>query len=392
MTNTPAQLDNNIDIAKELYKRNIELFKERRRTEELLYRVSEAIYAADEKCTITLFNHTLSKMLNINTEDALGKNVSEIVKLIDNDEEEIDVTDFCKKDQDLSEYPKSAILIAPNKNYYVHVKVSLIDTKTEGIEYLVTMSDVTQEKELENEKDEFISITSHELKTPMSIIKSYIWMLQSGRGGDLNEKQRKYIDKAMKGTDRMINLINDMLKISRMEQGKLEFKFEYIGLATIIKETLEEFELLINEKELYLNLDLDDSVSKVYSDKGKVVEILMNLVSNATKYTDKGGITIKLENAGNDFVRLSVHDTGRGISTEESDRLFKKFQRLDNSYETMAKAGGTGLGLYIIKMYMSNLGGSIGVESEGLGKGSMFWITLPTKSHLTKEKGLHSRL
>ena len=241
-------------------------------------------------------------------------------------------------------------------------------------------------------KDEFISITSHELKTPMSIIKSYLWMMQSGKGGKVTKKQSEYIDKAMQGADRMISLISDILNISRMEQGRLEFTFEYIDLAKLITSIMDEFKFKISEKGLELNLELNKNLPPIYSDKNKVIEIIMNLVNNATKYTDNGSITIKLEMVTANFVRFSVTDTGRGISKDESNMLFKKFQRLDNSYETVAKAGGTGLGLYIVKMYIGNLGGSIGVESEGLGKGSTFWITLPTNSDLTKKGGQFARL
>lgn len=393
MPDSPAVQINpqDIELAQELYKRNLELFKERRRFEELLYRISEGIYATDEKYNVTIFNHTLEIMTGIKAQDAIGKNVADLVHLTEDDGTPIDIISYTDPSQNQDSITKYAIMQNGDKTYYVHIKASLIETKTEGREFLVTISDVTQEKELEKEKDEFISITSHELKTPISIIKSYLWMLESGRGGGMTEKQLLYISKASKGTDRMINLINDMLKVSRMEQGRLEFTYEMIDIKKTIEDTTDEFRLILDQKKLDLKMDLQETKG-VYTDKSKMIEILMNLISNATKYTDAGSIIIKLEPYNEDFAKISVKDTGRGISEDETKKLFQKFQRLDNSYETMAKAGGTGLGLYITKMYMNNLGGSIGVESEGLGKGSTFWILLPFNQETIKKGGQEARL
>ncbi len=393
MSDTPAVQINpqDIELTQELYKRNLELFKERRRFEELLYRISEGIYATDENYNITIFNHTLEIMTGVKAQDAIGKNVASLIQLTEDDGTPIDIIKYTDPSQNQDTVTKYAVLKNGNKTYYVHIKASLIETKTEGREFLVTISDVTQEKELEKEKDEFISITSHELKTPISIIKSYLWMLESGRGGSMTEKQMLYISKASKGTDRMINLINDMLKVSRMEQGRLEFSYEQIDIKKTIEDTTDEFKLILDQKHLELKMELQETKG-VYTDKAKIIEILMNLISNATKYTDEGFIQIKLEPYNNDFAKISVKDTGRGISEEETKKLFQKFQRLDNSYETMAKAGGTGLGLYITKMYMNNLGGSIGVESEGLGKGSTFWILLPFNQETIKKGGPEARL
>ena len=218
MPDTPAVQINpqDIELTQELYKRNLELFKERRRFEELLYRISEGIYATTEDFNITIFNHTLEIMTGVKAQDAIGKNISSILQLTSDDGKPIDILKYTDPTQNQDAQASYAVIKNGNKTYYVHVKSSLIETKTEGKEFLVTITDVTQEKELEKEKDEFISITSHELKTPISIIKSYLWMLESGRGGSMTEKQMLYISKSSKGTDRMINLINDRLKCSRM--------------------------------------------------------------------------------------------------------------------------------------------------------------------------------
>ncbi len=385
MADTTAQENTILDsetIAKELYKRNVELHKERKRTEELLYRVSEAIYAVDEFCRITLFNHALEKLLHVKSAEVLGKHIADVVTLTDEEGNLLDITQYCRfiKTADLPKLPPLAILKTPNKDRYVHIKISPIETDMGYKEHLVTMSDVTREKELEKTKDEFISITSHELKTPMTIIKSYLWMLQSEKGGVLNEKQKDYIEKAVKGTERMINLINDILNISRLEQGRMEFKLEEIDIEEFMHDIYDELEIKTKEKNLYFKLDIKD-VKKIYADRQKLREIIINLAGNSVKFTESGGITIRIApTLDNDFAKISVIDTGPGIEKEQLDKLFQKFHRIDSSYQTMAETGGTGLGLYIVKTYTQKMKGMVGVASEGLGKGSTFWVTLPLHS------------
>ncbi len=372
-------------LAKELYKRNLELHTERKRTEELLYRVSEAIYATDEKCNLTLFNHTLETLLEKQASEVLGKPVAEILKLTDVKGTPLDVNAFCtikgdgaKEENNI--VPPLAILKTTKKDHYVHIKISTIEFDLGTKEYLVTMSDVTHEKELEKTKDEFISITSHELRTPMSIIKSYLWMLQSGKGGSLTEKQQEYIEKAVRGTERMIALIGDMLSISRMEQGKIDFKHEQFDTKEFFTEIGEELNVKAKEKNLTLSFQLADTIKTLFTDRQKLQEIIVNLVGNAIKFTEIGGIAVKLEPiSDNKFVKITITDTGVGIDPEEIGKLFHKFQRIDNSYKTVAESGGTGLGLYIVKLYVEKMGGEVGATSAGFGKGSTFWVTLPNQ-------------
>src|SRR3989339_201595 len=201
---------------------------------------------------------------------------------------------------------------------------------------------------LDKTKDDFMSVASHELRTPMTIIKSYLWMLRNGKAGDLNPKQQEYLLKTANSTERMINLINDMLNISRIEQGRMKFTVKRIDICKRVM---------------------------VYTDEDKIKESIINLLGNALKFTKQGGITVSTEEEGN-FVKVKVTDTGAGLSTEDQQRLFKKFGRLDNSYQTVAESGGTGLGLFIVKTYIEKMGGEVGVYSAGTNKGSTFWITI----------------
>lgn len=203
-------------------------------------------------------------------------------------------------------------------------------------------------------------------------------MLQEQKGGELNEKQKGYLNKAMRGAERMVALINDMLNVQRIEQGRMEFRIEKVEVLPILEEVKEELEIKAKEKQLALNLINDNAPQFVYADRQKFREVLINLVGNSVKYTDQGKIDIIISNQDNKYLLFSVKDTGRGIEKDDVNKLFHKFQRLDSTYRTIAESGGTGLGLYIVKLYMSSMGGSVGVESEGKDKGSTFWATFPT--------------
>lgn len=363
-------------IAEEVYKKNVELLEERRRTEQLIYWVSELIFAVDDNYKITLFNHTAEKLLKKSADEVMGADANDIVKLQTEKGQFINIKDFTFQGDPKKGFLDSVLLITPDQKYYVNVKTSVIqlqDTK----ECLVTLVDITKETQLDKTKDDFISITSHELRTPITIIKSYLWMLDQGKGGDLNEKQKMYLSKAIRGAERTLNLVNDTLNLARIEQGKIVFRIEQVNLKQFFDEVMEEFKIKTDEKNLYLKLDMSNDTPETYADRSKLREIIINFLGNSIKFTQEGGLTIKTEIFEKNFVKVSVIDTGKGISRENIPSLFSKFGRLDNSYQTIAESGGTGLGLFITKNLVEKMGGQVGAWSEGVGKGSVFWFTSP---------------
>jgi len=225
-------------------------------------------------------------------------------------------------------------------------------------------------------KDEFLTVASHELRTPMTIVKSYLWMLEKQKAGRLNAKQQEYLGKALEGTQRMIALINDMLDISRFEQKKVTFDLRQINVCDIIKESISNFE--IESKQKGLKVEFEKSCQEIYvdADEIKLRDVITNIFSNAIKFTKEGGISLGVEDE-DEFVKIYIRDTGSGIDPKDLDKLFHKFARIDNSYTIASDVGGTGLGLYIVKLYIEGMGGRVGAYSEGLGKGSTFWFTLP---------------
>lgn len=233
-------------------------------------------------------------------------------------------------------------------------------------------------KLLDQIKDEFVSIASHELRTPMTAIKSYLWMvLKKPQTGDkLSTKTSEHIERAYQSTERLINLVNDMLDVSRIEAGRIELKPVTTNLKALIEDVYHEVEAKAEQSHLSVKLDIAPDLPTIKVDPDKIHQVLLNIIGNALKFTPaKGKITITAKQI-DEKIHVAVADTGKGISSEDQEKLFKKFGRLEHSLVSVAEAGGTGLGLYITKQLVEFHGGDIWVKSE-LGKGSTFEFTLP---------------
>lgn len=227
-------------------------------------------------------------------------------------------------------------------------------------------------KELDVLKNEFVSVASHELRTPMTAIKSYLRMALDWKGGQLMEKQRFFIDRAYQSVDRLIKMVNDMLNISRIESGKLTIHIQSLDLKKLIQEVVEEVKPRANELGLHVDFHYDKSIPTVAADTDKIKEVIFNLVGNAMKFTNKEGtISISLKRK-DDMVIVKIIDTGVGLDPEDLSKLFRKFGLLPGSYTTNQTAQGTGLGLYICKSIIDLHEGTISATSEGKGKGTEF--------------------
>lgn len=371
-------------ITEQIYKKNVELLEERRRSEQLLSSVSEIVFAVDINLNITLFNETAEKYFNLHEDAVLSKNADEIIKLKTDKGVTIRAEEYCFQGNPSKAFMSGVILETFQRDIYVNVKTSVVVRDESQSECVVTMVDITKEKQMDKMKDEFISITSHELRTPITIIKSYLWMLSSGRGGTLTDKQKEYLNKAVSGSERMLALINDTLNVARIEQGRITLKVEEIKLSDFLVEFGDDFKIKTEEKGLYLKPDVAPDLWPIYADREKLREVFVNFLGNSAKFTDSGGITIKAYNADSGFVKIEITDTGKGIKQEDLGRLFNKFGRLDTNFSTIAEVGGTGLGLYITKSLVEKMGGKVGVASEGLGKGSTFWFLIPAEDPNSK--------
>lgn len=231
--------------------------------------------------------------------------------------------------------------------------------------------------EIDKTKSEFISIASHQLRTPLTSIKGFSSLLMEGSYGRLSREQRETIEKIYVSNERLIMLVEDLLNISRIERGKIQYEYEDVNLEELAKNVLSIMRIQAKNKHLYIKFKNEaKDLPPVKADLKKIAEVIGNLVDNAIKYTLKGGVTVTLARK-NDFARISVSDTGIGISQDEIDSLFEKFVR--GRDVNKLHTGGTGLGLYVVKKIVEAHEGKVWVESPGLDKGTTFIMELPIK-------------
>ncbi len=233
-----------------------------------------------------------------------------------------------------------------------------------------------QLQELDRLKDEFVSLASHELRTPMTAIKGSLSTILEGYVGEVSPQAKEFLNAAYSENDRLIRLINNLLNISRIEAGRFTFTVTKVDLDKLITEVVRNLQPAATERHIYLKYEKVGSLFTVFADEDKVKEVVINLVGNATKFTHKGGITVKTVVKDN-MIITSVTDTGSGIAKEDQELLFKKFSQVGRDYAR--PMGGTGLGLYISKQIVEGLKGRIWLEST-LEKGTTFYFSLPIVS------------
>ena len=227
-------------------------------------------------------------------------------------------------------------------------------------------------KEVDNLKDDFISMASHELRTPLTVIRGYAENLSDS--GDMNEDQKKSVDRIDIAAQQLDTLVNDMLDVSRIEQGRIEVSLEALKVNEFVSDIVSGFVKPAEDKglKLILNNELEDGIS-IAADTAKFRQVIVNLIGNAIKYTKEGDVKVNLAIVNND-VTIRVSDSGIGMSGEEQKSLFKKFYRVKNEETTQIR--GTGLGLWITKKIVELMNGKIMVESIK-GVGTHFIISFP---------------
>jgi len=235
-----------------------------------------------------------------------------------------------------------------------------------------------QLRELDKAKDEFISMASHQLRTPLTAIKGYLSMLLEGDAGEIKVSQYDFVNEAFSGANRMVGLINDLLNVSRMETGRFFLEPVEVDLERVVQEEIKQLGNHAKEKKLYLKFEKKGKIPKIWADETKIRQVVMNFIDNALYYTTSGGVTVTLS-ADAKNVQLEVSDTGIGVPKVQQSNLFTKFYRADNARHV--RPDGTGLGIYLAKRVIADHGGEVIFHSQE-GKGSTFGFKFPIKSNL----------
>lgn len=231
-------------------------------------------------------------------------------------------------------------------------------------------------KELDKQKTEFVSFATHQLRSPLTAMKGYASLILEGDYGELNNDLRMAIERIQDSSNTLTTVVDDYLNISRIELGTMKYSHKKVDFNELVSDILGELMPTIEKTGLSFSYTADKKQSyPIYADRDKFKQVILNLVDNALKYTQKGSIALTLEKKPNRTMLLTIKDTGIGIPEKLLPKLFEKFIRAENAHEVNIR--GTGLGLYVAKEIIKAHGGKIWAESEGEGKGSQFYIEMP---------------
>ncbi|NMB40265.1 MAG: PAS domain-containing protein [Parcubacteria group bacterium] len=340
---------------------------ERNKTMAIIENLTDGVILLNKKKQIEIINSPATELFNIGKKEAIGKcfvdlldieNIPEIKKIL------ID------KDRIRNIYREE---VATLDSLHLEITSVLLKDEIEEKGFLIIIHDVTKEKLIEKMKTEFVSVAAHQLRTPLSAIKWTIRMILDGDVGEISEEQRELLEQTYISNERMIRLINDLLDVSRIEEGRLLYNQEDAQMEDVLDSVVENSQEMIRNKNVVLEINKKET-PKVRIDKEKIGVVIQNLLENAVKYTEPGGkIKITLDNDEKNVI-FKIEDSGVGIPKSQQDRIFTKFFRAENV--TRMETDGTGLGLYTIKNIVRAHKGQIWFESEE-NKGTTFYFTIP---------------
>ncbi|WP_274964242.1 two-component system histidine kinase PnpS [Tepidanaerobacter syntrophicus] len=344
------------------------LKEETDKTRAVLASMAEGLIAVDQNCHVVMMNFAAEKLFKIRQEETLGKHLLEVLR-------NRELHDLINEVLKTRKGSTREIKINTYDERIFWINVVPID-KENNLGAVAVMRDITELKRLEKMKSDFVSNVSHELKTPLTSISGFAETLLDG--AYKSEENCRYFLRIIKQeTDRMTRLINELLYLSRIEKPDFSIPKRPVNIASVVNKAVKLLQKNIDDKGHLLNLRLPENLGPVTGDEDSVLEIIINLLDNAIKYTPEGGnITVEIEDES-DFISISVADNGIGIAGDELERIFGRFYRVQGPGIT--SASGTGLGLAVVKHLVESLNGKISVESQ-LGKGSTFKVSLPKYS------------
>lgn len=344
--------------------------------------IGDGLIAIDSQGIIKLINPSAQNITGWPAQEAISLNYKSVIKLLNKDGSDLAETNnpidkALNYNQQLRDN-SLGLLTKGNKKLLISLVVSPIGEAGSGV--IIVIRDITKEKAEEREQAEFISTASHEMRTPVASIEGYIGLAMNPQTAQIDIRARDYLIKAHQSAQHLGQLFQDLLDISKADDGRISNNPVIINLVPFLESIVQNFQAKAKEKNIRLiyqpkenDLNTKNIVPRysVNLDAGHLREIIDNLIDNAIKYTTQNGeVTINIEAVG-DQVMISVKDSGIGISTEDIPHLFQKFYRIDN--KDTREIGGTGLGLYLCRRLTEIMGGRIWVKSS-LGNGTTFFV------------------
>lgn len=375
-----------LNITDDLSKEKIKLEKEKTKDEAILGSIGDGVVVTDNYGKIIMMNKSAEEMLN--SKSAVGKNFFNVWSVEDENGHKVP-TDKRPIQLALSSTRTTTTTTTTGPQYYcvrkdgtkfpVAITVSPVILEGKIIGAAHVFRDITKAKEIEKVKSEFVSIASHQLRTPLGITK---WHLEAIKEESCFKNASKttltYLNEIYNSNERLISLVRSLLSVSRIDQGQIKDNPQNTDIAQLIKDTVKEMNLLATTKNIRLDLVIKpNGLPTMFIDPLRLHEVIENLIANAIEYNiPSGSVEVIVDKKKDDMLLISVKDTGVGLSEKDQKKLFTKFFRSEKA--VLKNPDGSGLGLYVVKSYIEAWGGKVFVESQE-GKGSTFTITIPFK-------------
>ncbi|MFH1782899.1 MAG: ATP-binding protein [Candidatus Omnitrophota bacterium] len=353
-----------------VWKRYNKVLTEKKDTEAVIRSIAEGLVVVDAEGNVIMMNPAAESLLGVSKKDKIGKPVAEdmkneqLVSLMrsgsENKKREIEII---SKEDETKRIVRSSSAIIENENGQTVGMVSVL-------------SDITKQRELEDLKTKFVANVTHELRTPLTIVKNSINMLIEENIANLTKNQKEFMELAKRNISRLGILIDDLLDLSKIEAGKMEFKRELMDIGPVMEDAVNNFIVWADKKSIKLEKFVQKSIPKVNIDVGRINQVLTNLISNSVKFTPNNGkidVEAVYRKESNE-VEVSVRDSGIGINKEDLPKVFDRFYQIGE--RTSGDINGTGVGLSIAKEMVEMHGGRIWAESKK-GQGTKFIFTLP---------------
>jgi signal transduction histidine kinase len=372
------------DLEMKVKERTTELHAEQAKLRASIEGMALGFLFVDTSGKLIIHNHAVEKVLtgikldSVQTIDSAlsGTDLADSVKQVENSHRDVEIENIIWREKTLH------FFLAPVSLEAAHNR--------EILGTVILIENITEAKALERSKDEFFSIASHELRTPLTVIKGNASMLRDMYSDQMKDvSMAEMVDDIHESSNRLIAIVNDFLDVSRLEQGKIVFRPSEFDIANVIDAVVYEMRPILESKHIYLKADTikPGDFPSLWADMDRTKQVVYNLVGNAAKFTDKGGITITVKRIGSKL-RVMIKDTGRGIPLDKQSLLFRKFQQAGESLLTRDTTRGTGLGLYISKIMVQSMGGDISLDSSVAGDGSSFSFTLPMATPALKKQAI----
>ncbi len=365
-----------------------ELSQVANKSEIVINAIADGVIAIDGQGVIQLINPAAQEIIGWGKQDALKLDYKSVLKLLDTKGQPVDETSDPVQQvlHTNSSVVNNDLTLQTNSGRKLLVSVLASPVGQTGAGAIIVFRDITNEKKEEREQAEFISTASHEMRTPVATIEGYLGLALNPATATIDARAVGYLQKAQESVRHLGQLFQDLLDISKVEDGRMKNNPKVVNLIEFTAEIVNNFQTRSKEKNLVLffkpsaQRESVQRVNPVYYvdvDNDHLQEVLSNLVENAVKYTKQGNVTVDVT-GDNEHVIVKIHDTGIGIPPEDIPHLFQKFYRVDNS--DTRDIGGTGLGLYLCRRLTEAMGGRLWVESK-LGEGSTFFVELARLNH-----------